>query len=201
MGTLSRTLRRASLLFSRNPLVRPADRVLSAVAWLALAIGCLVVPVAAAAGSVVHDQRAASAQVEQRTRHQVEATLRADPIATVDYTGGPARDATAAAWWVGPDGRVHTGTIAVPTDAHAGDTRQIWIDQSGAAVGRPRTATSAVGDGVVAATAILAGAGVVLGGCYWLVRTAFTRRARRSWARQWREAEPRWTGRMGREPA
>ena len=201
MGTMSRAVRRASLLFSRNPLIRPADRVLSAIAWLVMVIGSLVVPVAGAAGSVVHDQRAESAQVEQRTRHQVEATLQVDAVATVDYSGSPAKDTTAAAWWLGPDGRVHTGTIAVPTDSHAGDTKQIWIDGSGAAVGQPRTATSAVGDGVVAAMAIVTGVGVVLGGCYWLVRTAFTRRTRRSWARRWRETEPHWTGRVGREPA
>jgi hypothetical protein len=61
--------------------------------------------------------------------------------------------------------------------------------------------TSAVGDGVVVVMAILAGVGLVLTGLHWLVRMTLTRRARRSWERQWRQFEPRWTGRKGSEPA
>lgn len=197
MGKLSRAARTASLVFSRNPLIRAGDRVMSAVVWAIAVLALAVVPIAFTVGSVVHTQRAESALAEQRARYQVPATLQEDAPAT----GSDAEDGIAKASWRSADGRLHTDGIAVPSGLHVGDTTAIWVDQSGAPVSQPRTLSSAAGDGAVIAVAVLSGAAIMLAGLHWLVRAVLMRRARKAWESQWRAIEPRWSGRMGREPA
>ena len=201
MGMVWRAARRAALVFSHNPLVRPADRALGVAMWVGTVVAMAVVPFAAATGSVVHARMIESAAVEQQDRHVTAATLLADAPTAVDFTGSAVKDSSAPASWRGPDGRAHTATISVTSGMHTGDSTPIWVDRDGEVVGAPRTAESAAMDGFGVAFLILSGTGLALAGCYLLLRTALRRRAHREWELRWHEIEPRWSGRIGREPA
>ena len=63
-----------TLVFGRNPLVRPSDRIEFLVLSFAVLVTVVAIPVAAAIGTSVHDARAWVYAEEALTRHQVTAT-------------------------------------------------------------------------------------------------------------------------------
>jgi hypothetical protein len=192
-GLFARATRRASLVVSRNELVRPRDRAESAMLWLVTLLMMAAVPLAATVGSLVYEQQAATAHVEQATRHQVTATLQQDVADETDYTGTAVTDVPTSAWWRTPDGRTRIDVVPAPAGLHRGDTTRIWIDQHGDPSTQPRTTGMAAGDGTAGALGVLLGAGMLLASIYWTGCFLLRRASRASWGRAWRAVEPGWS--------
>ncbi|SBS70434.1 putative conserved transmembrane protein [uncultured Mycobacterium sp.] len=152
-------------LFGRNELLRRSDRVEALVAMLAAIVVVVAIPVAAAFGTSVKENRAAVYAHQVLSRHETTAIAvgNATPHAhaysqTFDV---PARWAAA--------GAVHLATVPVPKMAHAGDQIPIWTDDSGGYAAPPTptsyAATEAAGCAVLS---WLAAAVVIAAGGYGL---------------------------------
>ncbi|MFJ5547459.1 hypothetical protein [Streptomyces sp. NPDC093225] len=178
-----------------DPLRRAADR--TRTRWhAAFALACVLAVIAGVlAALTVRAADTRSTQEQARHRHRVTATITAEPTLI-----GPTRfgvlGTTAHATWQYPAGAEHTGTIPVASRTHAHDRVPLWVDDEGAAVPRPSSATdidldaAGVGASVCALTALCTGAAVH-------VRL---RRVEagvlRDWDREWEQVEPLWTGRL-----
>ncbi|MFB6527476.1 hypothetical protein [Streptomyces sp. NPDC056399] len=187
-----------------NPLRRTTDLVEAWVAFVAVALLCLVVPLTGwAAGASAHGslQRAVRAQEEQRVPTTARVLRPADRP-----TGGP-RTAEAAgeerlrrsvvAEWTAPDGSARTGTVTTARRTSApGTTFPLWTDRYGHPVAPPMHADTARAHAVVAGltAALLAGLMVEIVRRLAVRRLVLTRYARLD--RAWAATGPDW-GRTG----
>jgi hypothetical protein len=180
----------ARLLWCRNELRRPADRIEGAVA-AALAIMFLA---AVLAGSFL------GLHIYQSERADA-ARLR--PVVAVLSQNGPGNTLTAygqaQARWRAPDGQQRSGVLTTDAapgiwDAAAGTEVRAWVTPSGDPVAQP-------GQAAMILTALLVplwsacGAVALLMICYWLCRRLLDRRRLADWEAAWAQVGPRWTSR------
>jgi len=124
-------------LLDPNPLIRTSDRVEALVLLCVVVVALLAVPVAAAAGVAVHDERSRH-HAEQARQHRTV-------TATVTGTGDPRRNierptATVPASW-SVAGTTHSGDVVAHRTVKAGQQIEIWVDDRGSPVAKPtRTA-------------------------------------------------------------
>jgi hypothetical protein len=176
-----------------NPLRRRTDRI---EAWLTVALGAIVLAggpfvVWWCAGSA-YDRAAGAAEWRRDHVFPVQALLLedADGAAPVYESGDPE---SVGARWTAPNGVQRTGPVVPPPAARAGTTIVIWTDVYGNLALRPPSDPSASATGVG-----LASAALVLGGYVAIllaVRRLIDRRRMVHWQREWRDVEPRWSGR------
>ncbi len=133
--------------FSRNPLVRTADRIDSAVMALAILLVVVAAGCAGVFGSIVHDVKAQKYLEEAKTRHTVVATAVADsaPWVTPALTAPRVR----AQWQL--NGVEHTGFFLWDQSVKAGSALQIWVDTAGNRVDEPTPITLAGPQAILAA--------------------------------------------------
>ena len=133
------------------------------------------------------------AQGAERAWHQVTAVLQESAA-----QGQIGQDGAWGAAWVGatwklPDGRPHTGIIAVGLNARAGQRVTIWVTGSGRVTHPPLTRAEVL-DGIAnAVMATVAAVGVLVGLMAAVVRAMVNRRRMADWARAWAVIGPRWT--------
>jgi hypothetical protein len=142
-------------LWGRDPLVRTTDRVDAVILALAVVVSVLAVPIAAAAGTAVHDARRDHYAAQAADRSVVVATVTEVPT----FSDGPPIGATTvqARWAAG--GREYTGALAAPATAQIGDPVEIWVDNTnGAWVPEPASTTRAAFEAVTAGLLIWVGA-------------------------------------------
>ncbi|MET9230110.1 hypothetical protein [Lentzea sp. NPDC003310] len=181
----------------RNPLATYGDRLEGAVLALGVVAALGMVPVAAAVGSEVYAAQGARVQVEQQSRHQVDAVLvedapslggAADSEAVIETT-------EAVASWLLPDGTVRRGAVRAPFGAEAGTSVRVWIDRSGQVTAPPATVQGAAFTAITSALVLW---GVVLGAIallFCLVRFAHMKIRLRWWHLEWELTAREWTGR------
>lgn len=120
-------------LFSRNPLVRVIDRVEAVMLALAIVVPLVAVPISAAVGTAVHDSRSRLHAEQAQTRRTVSATVIGD-----NHRGSPeSQMVTVPAQW-SVAGAERTGDVSTKRPAKVGDTIEIWVDNDGSPIGRPR---------------------------------------------------------------
>ncbi|OBH97764.1 hypothetical protein [Mycobacterium scrofulaceum] len=120
-------------LFRRSPLVRSTDRVEALLLVLAIAVSLFTVPIAAAVGTAIHDDRSRAYSEQVQTRHPVTATVVGDAHRRTDVES---RTVMAPARWDFA-GAEQTGNIVAPPAVKVGDEIDIWVDDQGAPVVRP----------------------------------------------------------------
>ncbi|MFE9803986.1 hypothetical protein ACFYP6_34985 [Streptomyces goshikiensis] len=194
-GPLRRLLGRRS-----NELRRAADRTRSR--WLvAFAFSPFIAVLCAIAiGTAVWNTEVRAARAEALHLHQVSATTVGEADRALPARVNNAQMATAQAAWQYPASQRHTETVLVPAGTAVGGTVTVWVDDSGRKAPAPRP------NGELASTAVAAGAaafGVLVlsaGGVVWLRLRRVEARSLAGWDREWDLVEPRWSGRLRREP-
>ncbi|KXX57928.1 Rv1733c family protein [Rhodococcus sp. LB1] len=176
--------------WSRNHLMRPSDRYEATLILLIAAVVLLLIPVAAAFGTVTHTRLEHQTHTLRAGVHHLPAVLLEDTYPAPDIPDYALRPAgtqnTARARWTTPHGE---RTAAVPTDtpAKAGQAITISVDADGNLTGpipdsRENTAlavTAACGVWALTAGAVLLAAA--------LAHTLFHRNRLRRWAQEWKQ--------------
>jgi Na+-transporting NADH:ubiquinone oxidoreductase subunit NqrB len=178
----------------RNPLRRGSDRAETAVLGVLLAAFLAGAPLAAhVAGHWAAAASAREAQVQRTVLHHVPATL-LQPASDLTVFGGQAVW-SADARWTAPDGHARTGQLVTLSQAAAGRTVMIWVNQAGQPSDPPLQHGQAVGRTQLAegfAVASSAVALIVVGG---LARRSLDRRRMAAWDADWMATGPRWSPR------
>jgi len=179
--------------FDRNPLRRRSDLI---EAWLlpAMIVVFLIAgPILAGlAGGWVRTANAAL-QHEQRSWHQVQATLlQPAPGPMMSDSGMNSWLVwTQAKWTAG--GKTRTGAVPAPSGTEAGQIVPIWLNRADRVEAPPATAAQ-VGEraSVAALTAFMALA-IVLGALTLLIRRLLDRRRLARWGAAWLAVGPQWS--------
>jgi hypothetical protein len=153
-------------VMSRNPLIRPTDRLEVVAIVVAIVLSLAAIPVAGAVGTAVFESRHGLYVQQAQTRHRVPATVTEDSSSagTVDVM---------ASWITERGGR--TGTVEWNAPMKRGDRIQVWVDASGNAVDPP-TPTADAGFDAAAVGVLMVSAAVAITGSlaaaarWWLDR-------------------------------
>ncbi|MEE2058397.1 hypothetical protein Q7514_12785 [Rhodococcus artemisiae] len=152
----------------------------------------LMVPIAAAIGTVYYANSSERAQSERDTRQQVVAVLLEDsrPSAPDDDPRIPREsDYAPARWFV--DGVEHIGPLQTPSGAVAGQEITVWVDADALPTTAPQSGIHAGLDGVaLAVTVWFLSAGAAIAALYVLHRIGLRRRMAQ-WDREWEAADHR----------
>lgn len=119
-------------LFSRNPLMRTADRVEAAVGALAVLLVVVAAACAGAIGTMLHDTQTQNYLDQARTRHVVVANAVDDSRSA----GSAETTSTVHAQWQ-VNGINHADVIASGNAVKAGAQLKIWVDVDGNVVAQP----------------------------------------------------------------
>ena len=168
--------------FGRNELRRPVDRVDGLVVGFAVLVGVAIVAAAVLFGLRLAAYESGVAAEQQATRTATTAVLLED--------SGTAP--TAPARWATADGTVHSGSVTVMPQQHAGAQVQIWTDAAGSAVDRPIGTLD-----IVLMVAVTVGGGLtvaflLLRGLLFLARLPIQRWSAHVWDQDWAQTAPRW---------
>ncbi|MEW9529695.1 hypothetical protein [Microbispora sp. NPDC049125] len=175
----------------RNPLRRRCDRV-EALVRLVAVLGFMAAVVFGMALSVrAYDDGVRTEAQQQRSRHQVTATLVED-VTTPRLSAAGAAVGHAQARWTAPDGVQRTGVVDAAPSKHAGDVIRVWTDEHGTLTPRPQDRETTVVAALTVGTGVPMAASAGLAVLVLLVRTVNQRRARRAWEAQWSVVEPMW---------
>lgn len=187
-----------------NPLRRRTDLVEAWVAFGALALMLLAVPVIGWISGTATDEalrRTIRAQHEDRHRTQALVVRRTTAPARVTYDPEtsaerePGRPVVAR--WSAPDGSRHTGTVrSAPATVRAGDTFPVWTDRGGHLTKRPTDPTTARTHAALAGVGTAAFAAGLVEAARRLVVRELNRRRYARLDLAWAQAGPDW-GRTG----
>jgi hypothetical protein len=134
-------------LFSRNPLLRPSDRIETAAVTMAALLVVAAAVCAGVLGTLIYGAETQNYHEQAQTRHAVVATAVGDsnrpvPPETTAFT-------VDAQWQA--NGINHVGVIDWDDAVKAGDQLQIWVDANGNPVARPTPPGLAAAEAVTAA--------------------------------------------------
>ncbi|WP_213572845.1 hypothetical protein [Rhodococcus sp. USK13] len=183
--------------WSRNSLMRPSDRFESLAALMTTLFVLLLVPCAAAFGTVSYTDLSEQSRTDRANRHVTTAVLVDDPKPRMDdgYTRSPLTHDYASARWLSSDGSSRTGNVEAPPRAMAGDTVEVWIDSNGDIVDAPRTGTENAALAVSAAMSVWAIGATTAILLLVITRWVGARNRMRQWDREWCTVDrtPGWT--------
>ncbi|MET3983001.1 hypothetical protein [Streptomyces sp. PvR034] len=151
-------------------------------------------------GMAVWNAENRAAQAEALHRHRIPATTVGQADRALPVRFNEPRMATAQVAWEYPVSHRHTDTVLVPAGTPVGGKVTVWVDDAGRETPEPRP------EGEVASTAVAAGAaafGVIVlsaGGVVWLRLRRVEAHSLAAWDREWELLEPRWSGRVRRDP-
>ena len=118
-----------------GPLVREVDRAERVVVLACALLAALLVPVALTVGALTYRGLADSAAAEAATHHRTVAVLAEDVPAAGARGYARATTPSVRATWRLPNGVTRTGVVAVRNGMAAGDTVEVWLDESGVPTG------------------------------------------------------------------
>ena len=176
--------------WSRNPLMRATDRWDSVVAAVLITFILIVVPFAAAFGTVTYTGLNERSHAELQTRHAQSAVLIDDPrqVVVADaHNRSPETQDRATAQWTAPDGTLRSTAVETTPGTHRGDTVTVWVDTNGNVVAEPRSGVQNAVIAVSAALSVWAGAAVCSLLLYMGVRWMNGRSRMRQWDREWND--------------
>lgn len=183
MDTFTLSLGRCWIIraLGRNLLVRFSDRVEAVLLVLVVATALVVIPVAGAIGTAVHEARARLYAEEAQTRHTIAATAIEDSTVFVEQDAE--MFSAQARWRV--NGVEHVGSVDLVHEAKVGDQLDIWVDGSGSLVAAPTPTWQAGTAAIFAAVGAWLIAMTGVAGLSVFVRSHLTRRRYRGWEREW----------------
>lgn len=180
----------------RNPLVRGTDRLEALVLLIAFAVALVLVPVAGAIGTAVHDSRAQMLAEEARNRHEIAVV-----VVNVNIDDPAIHDVPVTAvvrWRVGDADR--TAEVEADPALAVGDQMGIWVNAAGNPVSAPRPAWWAGIEGLAAGIALWVGVIAAFGGLVGLARVSLDHQRSRGWDREWQQLWEDSDGRTGSQP-
>jgi hypothetical protein len=164
--------------WSRNPLVRPTDRLELLIIALGILVSLVAAACAGALGTAVHDERTDVYIAQAQTRHTVTAKATDDSSVVLNDYNNMATTVNVR-WQV--NGIEHTGSVNWPHAVETGDSLTIWVDRDGNRVDAPTPTSQASVDAVgVAYSAWQTVALAVAGSVYW-GRRRLDRRRESAW--------------------
>ncbi len=166
-------------LVGRNPLVRTADRIEAVATLLVAVLATLAIPLAAAAGTAIHESLADEFAQERLSRTQVEATATADSRAVPQMYGGS--HLTEIAWET--DG-VTRSEVLRTGHLRAGERLVLWVDEAGNRMTKPPSDTDAVIQAAGAACGLWAVALTPAAMVWLLLHRNLTRSRSKAWDRE-----------------
>lgn len=166
-------------LVGRNPLVRRADRVEAAATLLMALLAILALPIAAAAGTAMHESLANEFTQERLSHSQVDGTASADSRDVPQLYGEAYL--TEISWEV--DGLAHTETLRTG-QLRAGEHLAVWVDEAGNRTTKPPSDADAVVQAAVAACGLWATALTPAVALWLLLRRRLTRARWMAWDRE-----------------
>ncbi|MFD5246130.1 hypothetical protein ACFWIW_16385 [Amycolatopsis sp. NPDC058340] len=186
---------RRRLHVGRNPLVRPTDRVETALVIGVVLLALLAIPFAVAMGSEAYDAGLRRAGEQSANRHEATAVLVADaPPAQVRFDGVPIEETVKVrARWTVPGGPVREGVVTVDPESTTGAEIPIWLDARGNAVDAPVTRADVAGQGVGVGVAFWIVCVMLLTSVLLAGRSMLGRLRNAVWEREWRQVSEKWT--------
>jgi hypothetical protein len=182
----------------QGPMHRRWDRVAAVVAFLALLVALVAVPVAVRIGLDTHDTRLQAAVEQAEYGYRTGAVLQEDAGLTA-MPGGPggsiAGPVTAPALWRTPSGEQREGRILVDSTLRAGDTVTVWLNADGNIIPPPATSSEITAAAVFAGIQALVLIELAVLAALWLVRRLIGWARLSSWEAEWAKVEPEWTHR------
>ncbi|PEG36484.1 hypothetical protein CQY20_18870 [Mycolicibacterium agri] len=152
---------------------RSGDQIDRLIRTIAIAIALVALPIALSVGASVYKAHSEMYALQAQTRSNITATVTGD-TATPDLRRGSAR--VGVEWYSA--GMQHTGTVRVPSAVKPGDSVPIWVDENGALVPAPKSATTALLDAIVVGIATwVVAAAITAAAAVWI-------RAFHMWLRQ-----------------
>ncbi len=173
-------------LTARHPLVRGTDRIEALATLLLLLTALVAVPIAATAGTVMHDELIHRIATDRVSRHEVAATVTED--STVIPEPFTASYFATVRWKFG--GAVHTGELRTADWVKAGETRSVWIDREGNLVPAPMTESDAAMQAVFGALGLWLSAVGVSFASFLALRMWLNRWRHADWDRELRDLTP-----------
>ena len=181
----------SALTPARHPLQRRVDTFEAAAFTVLVVLFAVLAPAAAVVAGHITDVASVRLQQAEHSWRLVSAELTQSAAEGQIGAGGQWGAAFVTATWPVPGGGSHTGSVAVPLNARAGDHVPVWINGRGQLTHAPLSA-AAVRDRVAsAALAAAAGVGVLLALAAVVIRVAAGRCRMAGWARAWAAADPR----------
>lgn len=132
-------------IFSRNPLMRKADRIEAAINPLAVLLMILATACAGIIGTIAHDVESQRYLDEVKTRHTIMATAIEDSSPRTFL--GPDISNIQVRWHV--NGADRTASVASDKPVKFGEALQIWVDAQGNQVDPPTPPALAGGNAVL----------------------------------------------------
>ncbi|WP_280477431.1 Rv1733c family protein [Nocardia asiatica] len=163
-----------------NRLMRPSDRIESAVRVIATIAVLVAVPIAGALATEAYADTSAEIRSEKATKTLIHPVIVDEPVKVAAH-----RYEARVRW--DETGRVGNAIVPVRERARTGDRIELWLDADGAPTTRPRHPDTAVVAGIGVGVSVLVGVWL----CGWcLVRAAtllLDRQRGALWDRQWRQ--------------
>lgn len=175
--------------WSRNPLMRPLDRLEGVLRLVALLAVLAAIPLAMIVGNAVSRAAAARIAGENAAEIPVAATIVSTPVPIPDHNGVPTQPPQANVQWKTHD---HNGsaTLEVPGTAKLGDQVTIWLDPAGHRTSGPRPLRESGAQGVNAAVGVALSIGCGAALLVWGTALTLGRRRSAEWEREWRHLGP-----------
>ncbi|WP_101949607.1 hypothetical protein [Mycobacterium sp. 3519A] len=178
IGSLSPWWLRA--LVRGNPLLRRSDRIEAFVLVLAVLLAIVAIPVAAAVGTSVHEERLRLYAEQAQTRHQVMANAVGEGQVVPNHRSVAF---VAEATWTDA-GIPHQGVVPWSGKAEIGDKQRIWVDDHGDYVGPPSSPGRATAEAVAVSFLILLGVVELAAASVHLIRRRLDDRRFALWERE-----------------
>ncbi|UGT67789.1 hypothetical protein LTT66_32130 [Nocardia gipuzkoensis] len=163
-----------------NQLMRPSDRLESAVRAFATVAMLVAVPIAGAFATEAYVDTSAEIRSEKATKTLIHPVVIDEPAKVAAH-----RYQARVRW--DEDGRIGDAIVPVRERARTGDRVELWLDADGAPTARPRHPGTAVVAGIGVGVFVLVGVWL----CGWCLVHAATllleRRRSALWDRQWQQ--------------
>lgn len=177
--------------WSRNPLLRPSDRLQAGVRILAAVLILAAVPVCCSIGTAQYTQTLTRIKSDNAAQTAMTATLSADPVETIDSGGTHDSRVASDHEWQAPvvwtdHGKRGSAKVTVASTARRGERIQIWLGPDGRPSAGPLPTSAAAFRGVGSAVTMLFA--VVSGVMFstWGLGQLLDRRRSARWEAEWR---------------
>ncbi len=180
--------------WSRNPLLRPSDRLQAGFRIFAAVLILAAVPVCCSFGTAQYTQTLARIKAGNAAQTAVTATLTADPVETVGGTGMHDSEVTigndwqAAVVWT-EQGRHGSAKVVVPATARRGDRIQVWLGPDGSPSAGPLPTSVAAFRGIGSAITMLLVVVSAVVFSTWGLGQLLDRRRSARWEAEWRSVD------------
>jgi hypothetical protein len=180
-----------------NPLRRRTDKIATFLAAQLLLVFLVGAPLLAIAAYGWAGRVGAAEQRAERSWREVPAVLLMKSVPSPNsFASGLFGYSWVRARWVGPNGQVRSGNVAVEIGMAAGRTVRIWVDGAGRPTDARLTHRAVQARAATVAAVATLALVIVLSVLVWAGRKLLDRRRLADWELAWAIVGPKWTKRF-----